>query len=176
MSGPLHQVGPMRWESASAEATAHLGELLGELLEEGDAVILEGELGAGKTQLAKGVARSLGVAGEVTSPTFNLLVTHGGGRLPLHHLDLYRLESEDELGDAGALDVVGVDGASLVEWGGPFAEALAPERLEISFSRRDAEGSRTVEPARLIEFSGTGERGLELARSLEAALSAEVRP
>ncbi len=171
----LERVGEGRWRSASEEATRRLGELLGALLEEGDVVILEGELGAGKTQLTKGVARALGAEGEVTSPTFNLLVSHYGGRIPLHHLDLYRLDpssGQGELGEAGALDVVGEDGASLVEWGAPFAKLLSPERLEISLAREDAAPSRPedldAEPARVIVARGVGARGEALARALDA--------
>ncbi len=171
----LERVGEGRWRSASEAATRRFGELLGALLEEGDVVILEGELGAGKTQLAKGVACALGAKGEVTSPTFNLLVSHLGGRIPLHHLDLYRLDpssDSEELGEAGAWDVVGEDGASLVEWGAPFAEQLCPERLEISLVREDVApslaGGLDVEPARTIDVCGVGARGEALARALDA--------
>ncbi len=172
----LERVGEGRWRSSSEAATRRFGELLGTLLEEGDVVILEGELGAGKTQLAKGVARALGAEGEVTSPTFNLLVSHPGGRIPLHHLDLYRLDATsgaEELGEAGAWDVVGEDGASLVEWGAPFAELLGPERLEISLARVDAAPREAkdldVEPAREINVRGVGARGEALARALDEA-------
>ncbi len=168
--GGLEHVGKGLWRSDDAEATVAFGELLGELLEEGDVVILEGDLGAGKTQLAKGVARALGAVGEVTSPTFNLLVSHEGGRLPLHHLDLYRLDPEadvEELGEAGALDVVGEDGASLVEWGGPFADVLAHERLDVTLERAEPEDEEGSEPARLISVSGVGARGAALAGALE---------
>ncbi len=173
MSG-LERVGEGRWHSSSEEATRRFGELLGAHLEEGDVVILEGELGAGKTQLAKGVAKALGAEGEVTSPTFNLLVSHSGGRIPLHHLDLYRLDASsgaEELGEAGAWDVVGEDGASLVEWGAPFAGLLSPERLEIALAREELEGAdpRTLEgePARIISVRGVGSRGEALARALD---------
>ena len=168
MSEGIERLARNLWRSDSAEATERLGELLAPILEEGDVVILEGDLGAGKTQFVKGVARGLGADGEVTSPTFNLLSSHEGGRLALHHMDLYRLADEGELGEAGALDMVGIDGAALVEWGEPFADALAPARLELTIVRDDATaGIPDREPSRRIAIRGVGERGEEMARALD---------
>ncbi|MEY8437299.1 tRNA (adenosine(37)-N6)-threonylcarbamoyltransferase complex ATPase subunit type 1 TsaE [Atopobiaceae bacterium 24-176] len=158
--------------SACAEATQALGELLGGLLAEADLVILTGDLGAGKTQLTKGVARALGCAGDVTSPTFNIMVQHSGERLDLYHFDLYRLDDPDQLGDAGVLDTAGVEGASLVEWGEAFADELGDERLDVAISRAPVEGG--AEPARVIEVRGLGERGCELAAALDAAVAGSV--
>ena len=91
----------LTFSSTSASETQALGERLGTLLEPGDVLVLTGDLGAGKTQLTKGIARSMGVADEVTSPTFALEAVHEGAEMPLYHFDLYRLQSADELGDAG---------------------------------------------------------------------------
>ena len=112
----LTRTGEGRYASTSAEATQALGELLGALLGEGDLVILTGDLGAGKTQLTKGVARALGCTDDVTSPTFNIMAVHRGETLDLYHFDLYRLDNADQLGDAGVLDVAGVEGASAWTW------------------------------------------------------------
>ncbi|HKS70610.1 MAG TPA: tRNA (adenosine(37)-N6)-threonylcarbamoyltransferase complex ATPase subunit type 1 TsaE, partial [Ktedonobacterales bacterium] len=101
--------------SASPEATHALGERLGHLLGSGDIVLLTGDLGAGKTALAQGIARGLGVAGPVSSPTFTILKEYEG-RIPLYHFDLYRIEDPDELEALGFGDYFYGDGVSVVEW------------------------------------------------------------
>lgn len=101
---------------AGAEATERLGEEIGRALEGGEVFALEGELGSGKTTFVRGLARGLGFAGPVTSPTFNLVHRYAGGRLALAHLDLYRLKGPGEL---AALDLDGMveSGAVVaVEW------------------------------------------------------------
>lgn len=150
--------------SASAEETAALGEKLAALLEPGDVVVLDGDLGAGKTQFSKGVAAGLGVAEEVTSPTFPILLEYEGSRLPLFHFDLYRLSHEDELEDVDFFGVLESDGVSLVEWGGKFPDALPEERLDV-FIRLGADGGR------VLELAGVGRRGAELARAFEGRLA-----
>src|SRR5690348_12674735 len=103
-------------ESTSAEETFALGERLGALLRPGDFVGLMGELGAGKTQLVRGIAHGAGVnPREVASPTFAIVYPYRG-RLPLYHADLYRLQDYDELYATGFLDLVDAGGATLVEW------------------------------------------------------------
>ena len=77
---------------------------------------LSGDLGAGKTELVKGIARGLGVADRVHSPTFALVNTYGGGRLPLHHLDLYRLETIEQILAAGMEEYLHGDGVTVIEW------------------------------------------------------------
>lgn len=98
-------------------ATARLGQRLGELLRPGDLVLLTGPLGAGKTTLTQGVGRGAGVpeSAYITSPTYNLLHEYPG-RLPLYHLDLYRLVSEEEIEELGFLDYLYGQGAALIEW------------------------------------------------------------
>ena len=97
--------------------TEALGEALGRVLRAGDCVLLSGDLGAGKTTLARGVLRGLGFAGEVASPTFPIVLTYEPPelRLPLWHVDLYRIEDPAEL-DELALDEARADAALLVEW------------------------------------------------------------
>lgn len=164
----LVREGARRYLSLSTEATQALGSLLGALLEEGDLVILTGDLGAGKTQLTKGVAAAMGVDDAVTSPTFNLMAVHHGRDLDLFHFDLYRLDDPDQLGDAGVLDVAGVEGASLVEWGEDFADDLGDERLDITISR--VAGEAHGEPVRSLELTGHGVRGAALAEALDDAV------
>ncbi len=117
--------------SDSPERTSLLGELIGRRLAGGTLVLLEGELGAGKTVFAKGLGRGLGVEGEITSPSFNLMLRYHG-RSGFDHWDLYRLESIS--GDEEFLESV-YDGASItaVEWGERIADELDVPKLTFRF-------------------------------------------
>ena len=130
-------------KTTSSEATKQLAATLAPYLQAGDVIVLSGDLGAGKTQFVQGVAAGLGVRDQVTSPTFNILLTYPAGSLPLYHFDLYRLEEADELEDIGYYETIDGDGASFVEWGEKFPEALPYGYLEISI-RVDDEGNRSV--------------------------------
>ena len=152
MSRPCGRVGEGEFDSASQEETVALGELLGALLEPTDVLVLTGDLGAGKTQLTKGVAAGLGIEDDVTSPTFTIEMVYGGGRMPLYHFDLYRLDDPDQLEDIGLYDAMGVDGPCLIEWGEQFLEQIGPERVDVFLSRRDEESQVGEEPRRSIRF------------------------
>jgi tRNA threonylcarbamoyladenosine biosynthesis protein TsaE len=103
--------------SRSPEETLAIGELWGHEAQRGWVIGLSGDLGAGKTQLVKGIARGLGSPGRVHSPTFALLNEYEGGRLPLFHLDLYRLNNADEVLGAGLEEyLLNPDGVTVVEW------------------------------------------------------------
>ncbi len=104
--------------SNSPEQTQALGESWGREAHAGLVIYVGGDLGAGKTQLTKGVARGLGFTGRVHSPTFALLNQYEGGRLPLYHLDLYRLAGAGEIIGAGLDEYFHTDGVALVEWAG----------------------------------------------------------
>lgn len=124
--------------SKSPEATAQLGEQWGREAKAGWVIGLSGELGAGKTQLVKGLARGLNIHGRVHSPTFALVNEYTGGRLPLFHLDLYRLESRQQISTAGLEEFLfQVRGVTVVEW---FERWLSGEAMvkpgEFSFLRR----------------------------------------
>jgi tRNA threonylcarbamoyladenosine biosynthesis protein TsaE len=127
----------------SASATESVGGVLAPLLRAGDVLVLSGDLGAGKTQLTKGIARGLGVAEPVTSPTFNILLVHEG-RIPLYHFDLYRLETARQLDDVDYWATLEADGVSVVEWGDRFAEAVPPGALVVRLHLIDDE-SRTLQ-------------------------------
>jgi len=101
--------------TTSPEETEAAGEALGRRLRKGDLVLLEGELGAGKTTFVRGIARGTGSTAPVASPTFQLVRIYPG-RLQLAHVDLYRIENSSELGELG-LDELADDGAVVVEWG-----------------------------------------------------------
>lgn len=145
----------------SARETFRLGARLGALLRPGDVVALVGELGAGKTQLVRGACEGAAVPpAEVSSPTFAIVATYHG-RIPIHHADLYRIGDVDELYATGFFDLVGGEGALLVEWADQVPGALPPERLELTLAHvADAPDDR------LVRVRGTGERHAALAREL----------
>ena len=106
--------------------TEALGENFGRAAKHGWVIALSGDLGAGKTQFVKGLARGLGISARVHSPTFTLVAEYTGGRLPLFHLDLYRLETAEEILSAGIEEFLQPDGVAVIEW----AEKLeASQRL-----------------------------------------------
>jgi len=144
-----------RITTQSEAATQAAGGALAALVAPGDVVVLSGDLGAGKTQLTKGLARALGVTEPVTSPTFNLLLVHEG-RIPLYHLDLYRLESASQLEDIDYWGTLEADGVSVVEWGDRFAEAVPEECVVVRIHI-------TGDDERVLEVEGRGARGTALA-------------
>jgi tRNA threonylcarbamoyladenosine biosynthesis protein TsaE len=102
--------------SHSPSETEALGETWGRKAHKGLVLGLSGDLGAGKTQLVKGLARGLGITQRVHSPTFALVNIYGGGRLTLYHLDLYRLETRDQILAAGLEEYLTPDGVTVIEW------------------------------------------------------------
>ena len=143
--------------TSCAEATRAVGAALAPLLRAGDVLLLTGDLGAGKTQLTKGLAFGLGVAEPVTSPTFNILLVHEG-RLPLYHFDLYRLVRAEELEDVDYFGTLEAGGVAVVEWGDRFAEALPSDGLAVTLHIVGDEDRR-------IELESLGPRGAELAEA-----------
>ena len=148
------------------EGTIEVGRTLGSLLREGDVLILTGDLGAGKTQLTKGIAAGMGIDDDGTSPTFNILMVYEGPDMPLYHFDLYRLEHEDQLEDTGLYDLLGGDGVCVIEWGEQFAEQIGPDRLDVYLSRLDDEATAGEEPPREIRLEAHGARAQELVAEL----------
>jgi tRNA threonylcarbamoyladenosine biosynthesis protein TsaE len=149
---------------ADAAATAAAGRALAELVAAGDAVGLVGDLGAGKTALVQALVEGLGAAVPATSPTFTLVNEYRGGRLPVWHVDLYRLEHVRELDDIGLDEIVGrADGVALVEWADRF-DVLPRDHLRIELAIEGA-GRRLV-------VTGNGPRGRALAAAWLAMLSA----
>lgn len=120
-----------------------LGAELGAELPAGSVLALVGGLGAGKTRMVKGLARGAGYGGEVTSPTFALVHEYRGGRLPLFHLDLYRLKSADELLAIGWDEFLDEGGLVIVEWADLFPELLPPATRWLRFEVLP-EGGRRV--------------------------------
>jgi tRNA threonylcarbamoyladenosine biosynthesis protein TsaE len=102
--------------SHSPAETEALGEMWGRTAKKGLVIALSGDLGAGKTQLVKGLARGLGFTGRVHSPTFTLVNVYTGGRIPLFHLDLYRLETKEQIFSAGLEEYLQPEGVAVIEW------------------------------------------------------------
>ena len=118
--------------TGNAAQTKALGERLAAQLSVGDVLLLEGTLGAGKSEFTRGIARGLGITGYVTSPSFTILQVHAGGRLPLYHFDWYRLHSAEELYEFSMDEYLYADGVAVVEWPGQAQEAVPPCHLRIA--------------------------------------------
>ncbi|MGB7684629.1 MAG: tRNA (adenosine(37)-N6)-threonylcarbamoyltransferase complex ATPase subunit type 1 TsaE [Solirubrobacterales bacterium] len=131
-------------ESRSGVETEALGARIAERLRAGDVVVVSGEVGAGKTTLIRGACRALGIEGPVTSPTFTIGQRYAGGRLPVSHLDLYRLESLEGEDPALLDDYLGPDGVAFVEWPAAGAGRLGRPALEVRIAHAGGE-RRTVE-------------------------------
>jgi tRNA threonylcarbamoyladenosine biosynthesis protein TsaE len=134
----------------SAAETDALARRLGALLRVGDVVVLAGELGVGKTVFARGVGRALGITEPVVSPSFTIMREYEA-RLPLVHVDVYRLDHLQELHDLGFDDLVGDEAVTLVEWGDRVGPLLPPDRLDVYLGRGAGDDDRVVS----LEASGT---------------------
>lgn len=148
-----------------------IGQTLAEVAEPGDLVMLTGPLGAGKTTMTQGIARGLGVKGQVSSPTFVIAQIHHGTQLDLVHVDAYRLNSIEEL-DALDLDTSLDESLTVVEWGEGKVEVLSDSRLEIVITRPEGSDAGLdpedlfVDAPRTLTLTGYGPRG----EACEAAL------
>jgi tRNA threonylcarbamoyladenosine biosynthesis protein TsaE len=121
---------PLELASGSPEETAALGERIGRILQPGAVVALRGGLGAGKTCLARGIARGLGVAENVTSPTYTI-VSEYRGRVPLYHIDAYRLAGDGDFEDLGGRELLGGEGVAIIEWSERIPRSLPQEYVGI---------------------------------------------
>jgi tRNA threonylcarbamoyladenosine biosynthesis protein TsaE len=138
------------------EDTHALGRALAEVLAPGDLVVLVGPLGAGKTAFTQGIGAGLGVREPVTSPTFVISRVHRGGRVPLVHVDAYRLGGVADVDDLD-LDASTEESVTVVEWGQGLVERLTDEHLEVRLDRRDDD----VRTAALVAHGPGWERRLD---------------
>jgi tRNA threonylcarbamoyladenosine biosynthesis protein TsaE len=140
-------VGPERIHSTSPEETLAVGERLGVWIagnaRDGAVVLLEGPLGAGKTVIAKGVARALGIKEQVISPTYTIISEYSAGATRLYHVDLYRIEGRDQLENLGLEDILRGNGIVLVEWGEKLAPGAAGAHTMVTISIA-ADGGRDI--------------------------------
>ena len=159
----------LAWTSPSPEATEALGVFLGENLPAGTVVALDGDLGAGKTTLTRGIGRGLGRY-EVSSPTFTLHDLHEGGRLPLSHFDAWMEGREKALLDDGGDEWLGAEGVAVVEWADRVARWLPEPRLEVRLAHRGEE-ERSLELSVLGDVSeGLGAALVRVLEDLAGAL------
>ena len=146
----------MIYQTRSEAETLRFASARAEMLGAGDTVLLDGDLGAGKSVMARGIARALGVTGAMPSPTFTLLIPYQG-RIPVYHFDLYRLADPDEFYAAGLDEFVGGDGVAVVEW--PQMAELEPDRsLKLRLRRGDCDDDR------IIDIENDGVAGFDPAR------------
>lgn len=131
--------------TTSAGQTQTLAEALAAICRAGDVVVLAGEMGAGKTAFTQGFARGLGVTDPVTSPTFTIVREYPGGRLNLHHLDVYRLEQIREVLELGVGEMLDEEAVMVVEWGDAVLPALGDDLLEVRITFGDGDDDRRLD-------------------------------
>lgn len=146
-------------DSKSEEETLKLGETIGELLEPGQLILLAGQLGSGKTVLTQGICHGLGVDEDVTSPTYNLINEYEGD-LAVYHIDLYRLEQEEDLYDLGLEDYFDSAGVVIIEWPDLAYDLIPPDFVYIKFETLEGDN-------REISFEGEGSKAGALIERLE---------
>lgn len=146
--------------------TAAIGATLGQLVAAGDVLLLRGNLGAGKTRLTQGLARGLGIAQDVTSPTFILVNEYRSGRLPLYHIDLYRIAGDVEADALGLDEYFFGEGVTVVEWPDRAPGALPDEYLAIELVPVAGD-----EQARHVTVTAAGARATDLLQALREAVA-----
>jgi tRNA threonylcarbamoyladenosine biosynthesis protein TsaE len=136
---------PWRLVSVSRQHTDRLGQAIGRVLRGGESIALFGPLGAGKTTLVRGIAQGLGASpATVTSPTFVVIHEYDQGRLPLAHMDLYRIRSPHDLESTGLIEYFSGQTVTVIEWADKGLAALPQDRIEITLNHR-ALRSRTIQ-------------------------------
>lgn len=129
--------------TSSAEETIELGKKIGSLLQKGDVIALQGTLAAGKTTITKGIALALGIEEEITSPTF-CLISEYYGKMPLYHMDVYRLEGTEDFINLGTDDMIYGDGVCLIEWSEKIMDELPSSTIIIRLTPQE-DGGRKIE-------------------------------
>ena len=153
--------------TATPDDTRAAGAELGAILRPRDVVVLTGDLGAGKTTFVQGVARGVGATEHVASPTFTLVREYVTGRVPLAHVDLYRLDRQQDVIDLALDELEGGERVLLVEWGDAVAELLGPQRLRIELTAADPSGANET---RAIGLETVGPSWDERADALTTSL------
>ena len=118
----------LTFNTHSAEETIALGEKIGKLLKKGDVIAMQGTLAAGKTTITKGIAKALGITDTITSPTF-CLISEYSGKMPLYHMDVYRLEGSEDFINLGTDDMIYGDGVSIIEWSEKIMDQLPKKTI-----------------------------------------------
>ncbi len=146
----------------SAEQTLAFGERLGHTLRGGDVLALTGDLGVGKTHMTRGIARGLGIPnGQVNSPTFSLIQAYES-RVPVIHVDLYRLQDPAAIAQLGLEDYFTAKNIVIIEWADRFIQALPPDYLEIHLEHG------AIETTRSMTIRATGPRSMAIVSALRS--------
>ncbi len=154
---------PFQVPTASSEQTKRVAAAVADQAEPGDLILLAGELGAGKTAFVQGFGAALGVTERITSPTFTIAQRYQGD-LPVHHLDVYRLEQLDEVTDLGLGELLDDGGVVLIEWGDAITAELPADFLEVSITFGAADDDRN------LEFRPVGDRWCRRHDALKTTL------
>lgn len=139
--------------------TERIGKIISLCLEEGTVLCLDGDLGVGKTALTQFIARDFGVKEYITSPTFNIIKEYEG-RLPFYHMDVYRVDSEDDMYDLGYDEYIYSKGVTIIEWSHKIKDILPDERISIEIQRLD-------DTSRIMIIEGKGRAYDKLAEELK---------
>jgi len=133
----------LTFHTNSAEETISLGKKIGSLLQKGDIIALQGTLAAGKTTITKGIAQSLGIKDEITSPTF-CLISEYEGKMPLYHMDVYRLDGGEDFINLGVEDLMYGNGVSLIEWSEKVMDELPKKTIILKLEPIEGTSERTI--------------------------------
>lgn len=126
----------MKIKVNNLQDTKKIGKIISRCLEKGTVLCLDGDLGAGKTAITQFIAKEFGVKEYITSPTFNIIKEYEG-RLPFYHMDVYRIESEDDMYDLGYDEYIYSEGVTVIEWSENIRTILPDERIDIKIDRID---------------------------------------
>lgn len=154
----------------SVDETRALAAAVAELVRPGDIIVLAGDLGAGKTAFTQGFGARLGVTEPITSPTFTLVSQHLTGRLPLNHLDVYRLGQLEEVLDLGLSELLDEGGVTVIEWGDSITPALPADLCEIRLRLGEGDDDR------IVEIETVGHRWSARTRALATAVGPWALP
>jgi len=163
---------PFKLETRSAEETRRLGVALSPVLVPGDMIVLSGELGTGKTTFVQGLAVGLGITEQVTSPTYVLMKEYIGGRYPLMHMDIYRLDRIQEVIDLGYDEFLDPSYVVVVEWGDKVEPLLPKEHLQVELLHT---GDDEIRKVSLIPKGSIWEARMDTVEILAAELFAATR-
>ncbi|MDK4351556.1 tRNA (adenosine(37)-N6)-threonylcarbamoyltransferase complex ATPase subunit type 1 TsaE [Enterococcus thailandicus] len=146
-------------ELTGLDMTEKLAKVIGQVAEAGDNLILTGDLGAGKTTMTKGIALGLGIDQMIKSPTYTIIREYGKGRLPLYHMDIYRVAASGA--DLGLDEYFEGDGLSVVEWGNLLEEAVPEDYLELILEKSDTDLDK-----RYVKFRAYGSQGADFEKRI----------
>ncbi|MBR7079912.1 MAG: tRNA (adenosine(37)-N6)-threonylcarbamoyltransferase complex ATPase subunit type 1 TsaE [Treponema sp.] len=134
----------LSFKTNSAEETIELGKKIGSMLKPGDIIAMKGTLAAGKTTITKGIAGALGIEDNITSPTFCLISEYYGNKMPLYHMDVYRLDGPEDFLNLGVEELLYGQGVCIIEWSEKIKSVLPSKTITLSITPED-DGSRKIE-------------------------------